>query len=422
MSTALAIAGVTAVLRDMLEDWLDEQGASAALDGANIDVTAVAPDTIPRTGPEATPKLNLFLHQVSPNQGWVNEGLPSRDADGERTSAPALALDLHYLLTAYAVADFHAEVLLGYGMQLLHEAPVLGRQQIQDRLPAALDSRLARQLELIKITPVPMSTDELSKLWSALQSPYRPTAAYRVSVAVIDSPASGRHAQPVLTRGPRDPVTQRERGVVAQPDLTPGPPGITAVRPPNQQPGATLGQTVLVDGYHLDGTNRSVRVENRQLGIDREIVALPGNEPSRLRVTIPSQPTQFAVGTYALRALVQRPGETARRESNQLSLAILPEITTALPLAVARDGAGDATVTLTCDPQILPFQRVSLVIGGREVRADDHPTPTSSLTFLAQNAPVGSHLLRLRVDGIESLIVDRTATPPVFLNRRVVVT
>jgi hypothetical protein len=35
---------------------------------------------------------------------------------------------------------------------------------------------------------------------------------------------------------------------------------------------------------------------------------------------------------------------------------------------------------------------------------------------------VGSHLVRLRVDGIDSLIVDRSAAPPAFLDRRLVIT
>jgi hypothetical protein len=41
------------------------------------------------------------------------------------------------------------------------------------------------------------------------------------------------------------------------------------------------------------------------------------------------------------------------------------------------------------------------------------------------NAPVGSHLARLRIDGIDSPIIDLSAdppAPPTFLNQRVVIT
>lgn len=422
MSTALAVAGVTAVLRSMLEVWLNEQDANASLNGANAEVTAVAPDTID-LGDGAPPRLNLFLHQASQNSGWRNVDLPSRDARGRRSASPPLALDLHYLLTAYGRQELHAEVLLGYGMQLLHEVPMLDRSEIEVRLPAALQqSHLARQVEMIKITPQPMGAEELSKLWSAMQAHYRPTAAYQVSVVLIESTGAGRSTLPVLTRGPVDPATHRERGIVAEASLLAPLPGITAVRPPNAQPGAVLGDTVTVEGHHLDGTNRAARLENRQLGIDREVNAVAGNESGLVRFVVPNLPADLPVGTYSLRVLVQRPGETTRRESNQLALTIVPRITTAMPIGVARDAQGDVTVALTCSPEVRPHQRASIIVGALEALAEPHDATTNALSFEIVDAPVGTHFLRLRIDGIDSILVDRSVTPPVFLDRRVVIT
>lgn len=422
MSTALAVAGVTAVLRGMLETWLVDQNANAALGGANAEVTAVAPDTIELTGANAGPRLNLFLHQVSPNGGWRNVDLPSRDSRGRRSASPPLALDMHYLLTAYGPQELQAEVLLGYGMQLLHEVPALDRDEIEGRLPPPLQpSQLGHQVELIKITPEAMSTEELSRLWSALQAHYRPTAAYHVSVVLIESTGTGRGALPVLSRGPVDPVTLRERGIVAQADLLPPLPGITAVRPPNQQPGAAPGDLVTIEGHHLDGTNRAVRLESQQLGVEREIAALAGAESGLVRVTVPDLPAGLPVGTYMLRVLVQRPGEAARRESNRLALTLIPDITTPLPINVVRDPQNTATVNLACRPEIRPHQRAALIVGASEVLADAHPAPTANLAFQIAEAPVGTHFLRLRVDGIDSLLVDRSVTPTVFLNRRITI-
>jgi hypothetical protein len=34
---------------------------------------------------------------------------------------------------------------------------------------------------------------------------------------------------------------------------------------------------------------------------------------------------------------------------------------------------------------------------------------------------LGTHLLRLRIDGVDSLLLNRTVTPPAFLDRRVVI-
>ena len=132
MSNALAIAGVTAVIKDLLDSGLIDQAITDTL-GAGVIVTALAPDAVPLEGKDAT-QINLFLHQVTPNAAWRNSALPSRDTAGNRISNPPLALDLHYLLTVYGRAELEAEVLLGYALQLLHETPVLSREAIRRAL------------------------------------------------------------------------------------------------------------------------------------------------------------------------------------------------------------------------------------------------------------------------------------------------
>ena len=100
-----------------------------------MKVTAVAPDTIKLDEPDAPPSLNLFLYRTSLNQGWAQRRpADASTANGTRVSNPPLALNLHYLLTAYGSADFQAEILLGYAMHLLHERPVLDRAAIRKAL------------------------------------------------------------------------------------------------------------------------------------------------------------------------------------------------------------------------------------------------------------------------------------------------
>ena len=43
------------------------------------------------------------------------------------------------------------------------------------------------QIERVRITPQPLSVDELSKLWTAFQTHFRISAAYQVSVVLIES-------------------------------------------------------------------------------------------------------------------------------------------------------------------------------------------------------------------------------------------
>src|SRR6185503_15573359 len=80
MSNAFGVAAVTALLRDMLNRRL-----TAAKEGgivnANASVSAQPPDRVPvENGAESC--LNLFLYEVSPNTGWANQDLASRDSEG----------------------------------------------------------------------------------------------------------------------------------------------------------------------------------------------------------------------------------------------------------------------------------------------------------------------------------------------------
>jgi hypothetical protein len=64
---------------------------------------------------------------------------------------------------------------------------------------------------------------------------------------------------------------------------------------------------------------------------------------------------------------------------------------------------------------------VSLIVGSVEAGAAPFAAPTGALSFLVPGLPPGDYWVRLRVDGVESPIVDRTQTPPVFDGPRLTV-
>ena len=427
MSNALAIAGVTAVIKDLLDSGLIDHAITDTL-GAGVLVTALAPDAISLDDQES-PQLNLFLHQVTPNIAWRNAALPSRDTSGNRITNPPLALDLHYLLTAYGRAELQAEVLLGYALQLLHETPVLPRDAIRRALnPAVVDGAilptvykslhgadLAEQVELLKITPAALGTEEMSRLWSALQAHYRPTAAFQVSVVLIESRKAARSPLPVLSRGETDPVSKRERGVLAFNGLIPPLPTLEAVVPAGRQPVATPGSEVTLEGHHLDGVDRQVTLSLAAFQIRRSI-AVNGGGPTEVRFTVP---TDLPVGLYRVELSLQRLEDSHSRSTNQLPLALAPEPTLP-PFSAARNGS---TVTLVLDltPPVRPGQAISLILGDREIVAEAITAPTNRLTFRLPDAPASGTILqaRLRVDGFDSPIIDRMASPVAYFDRRV---
>ena len=441
MSTALAIAGVTAVLRDMLNDGTINQNISGLI-GNTVSVTALPPDRIPTAVGAEKSQINLFMHQVMPNLGWRNERLPSRNGAGERLSNPPLALDLHYLISAYGAEDLHAEILLGYAMQLLHENPVLSRGAINTALspspnigvvlPPALralaDCGLADQVEHIRITPSTMNTEEMSRLWSALQAHYRPTAAYHVSVVLIESTKTARSALPVLSRGPvvkpdpADSSTWYERGVVVQPSLLPPLPTLQEIAPPAMQPVARLAETIDLHGFHLDGTNREVRLNNERFAVAEALAASNSSTGNLMQFVIPAaRAADFPVGVYQVAARLVQSGETDARETNHMAMVLAPHIL-GMPLNVVRDGAGTASFSINFLPQLRAGQSVSLFLGPQEIAPQAFVAPTAALNFVVANATVGQHLTRLRIDGIDSPIINREVEPPVFFNQRINIT
>ncbi len=424
MSSFLAIGAVTALLRDFLNEGLVEREVSDTL-GGTVPIETLPPDLLENETNGKT-RINLFLHRVSPNMGWRSVDLPSLNGQGERIGNPPLALDLHYLLTAYGKEDFHAEVLLGCAMQLLHETSVLTRAFIRQRqqtwssgadplLKALATANVADQAEQIKISPWPMDAEEVSKLWTAFQAHYRPTAAYQATVVLIESELTARSPLPVLTRGPAD------SGVVSQADLTLPFPTITAVSLPNQQISARLEDNLTLQGHHLDGADISVRFTEPRSQRVLEAAPLPGNTASEMTVRLldavdPNAPAnippkrRWAAGLYSVAVLVQRPDETYRRTTNDLPFTLAPRIQP--PITV--DTTNDVTFTVKCRPEVRPEQHAALLVGNLEIPARPHPTQTDTLTFVGRSIPSGDYFVRLRVDGVDSLLVNRAATPPVF--------
>lgn len=439
MSSPLAIGAVSAVLRNLLDNGMVEAGAAI---GTTVHVTAVAPDTINLDDVDDPPRLNLFLYQVTPNIGWRNVGLPSRNGvSGERTTNAPLALDLHYVLTAYGRANFQAEILLGYAMHLLHERPVLDRAAIRRALnPSPLDagmlppafqalaaSDLADQVELIKVSPTAMAGDEMSKLWAAIQSHYRPSAAYHVSVVLIEGVKPGVSPLPVLSRGIVDPVSKRDRGVVVNADLLPPLPTLFAATPPAQQSGARLGETVTISGVRLTGTGHRVHLVHRLITTPIELTPSPLNASgTEFTIVLPNdaaaQSTMLA-GQWALSVRFTPTGELNPRETNAIPLVLAPDPVIAadaglgLPaVGVVRGGAPThVTVTLSSRPQVRLEQRATLLLDTLESVALPRATAADALVFEFSNSVTAdAHWVRLRVDGADSVLLDRTGPAPVF--------
>jgi uncharacterized protein DUF4255 len=409
MSSALAISAVTAVLQSFLSSVYNAPSSPLG----SVSVSAIAPDIVQSSlgsGAEAQLQVNLFLHQVTPNTAWRNVGRPSVAGDGStRLKNPPLALNLHYLLTAYASKDTQAEALLGFAVLMMHENPVLPRSQISSALndlassnppsnPLAKvlsSSGLADQIEMLKITPSTLGREEMAWIWTALKADYRPTFAFDVSVALLESPLASSSPLPVLSQN-----------ITAQP-------GSTApsfqIQLPGGESAALPGDTVTLAGQFSTGTVQVLLVHQR-LGAQPPITpsastsssvsfAIPGNTPA---------------GNYTLSVRVTNGSGVVLQSTLGQPIALAPTIPSPSAATAAANASG-TLVTLTANPQVVMGQTVSLAMGGTTAPAQPFTAPTATLSFQFPALAHGSYLARLRVDGVDSPVaVNWSVTPPSF--------
>jgi hypothetical protein len=267
----------------------------------------------------------------------------------------------------------------------------------------------------------------MSKLWSAIQSHYRPSAAYQVSVVLIEGTRPGRSPLPVLSRGPVDLATQRDRGVVVNPDLLPPLPTLFAATPPLQQSGARLGETVTVTGVRLAGSGHRARLLHRLLLAPIEIATTaPNAAGTELSFALPNDAAaqaSFPPGLWQLTVRFTPTGELNDRDTNAVPLVLAPVPVIAadpglgLPAATATRGGAppQVTVTLASRPQVRLEQRASLLLDAVEAVASPRAAASDPLVFAFPNSLTpGVHRLRLRVDGADSVLLDRSGPVPVF--------
>jgi len=425
MSNALAIASVTAVIKDLLDNAVIDHLVNTAV-GGPVMVTAYSPSRI-TVGIGEVPQLNVFLYHVAPNSGWRNTGLPSRGERGELLANPPLALDLFYLITAYGKDSFDAEILLGYAMQLLHENPVLSRAEIRKALvgtqsktspvdakilPPSLEalksSDLADQVEQIKITPQVISTEEMSKLWSSFMANYRPSVAYQVSVVLIESSKQTRSPLPVLTIG------QDDVGVTCQTGLIPPYPQLRQIMIGGGQMSIKLGDAMVIKGYNLISGPVKLLFYNSHLDHPRVIEAQSGR--TEISIAMPKDPdvpdpanpapsTLWPAGFYTLSATFESGTKTVT--TNDLPVVLSPVLSNI-------DASDKSALKASVTPRIRADQKASLFLGDYEIPSPPRSSDTYEPIFNAVNVPAGRYMARIRVDGVYDQFMNLASEPPTF--------
>ena len=135
--------------------------------------------------PETT-RVTLYLYRITVNEHGQTVG-PSVSG-----RSPALSVDLHYLLSAWAGSALDEQLAMAWTMRQLHELPVLDLSVLSPDAGWRAD-------EVVQIIPAELSTEDVMRVWDALEPAYRLSTSYVARVVHLD-PDTEDAADPVLAR------------------------------------------------------------------------------------------------------------------------------------------------------------------------------------------------------------------------------
>jgi hypothetical protein len=396
--TAVAAVGVT--LQRLLRDRLDVPATLPV--GSSVVVTIGNPPPEPET---EDPIVNLFLYRVSSNGALSNQMPPGR---GERGSygRPPLALNLYYLLNTYGTTtatgsdtlqdEILAHDLLGSAMRILNDYPILTPEIETSGGVQVLDADLVDANEAVKVTLDPLSLEDLSKVWTALNRPFRPSAAYEVSLVQIDSKLRSTNVLPV---GPIAQASGPKVHSIA--GTAPTIDDLHAAQRTSAQ--VRAGETLVLEGGGFIGDETLVTID----GLDGAAQVTSVRE-DRMSVLVLDEP-RLQPGIHTLRVSHGTMiGEPLQRRatfvSNTVAFALVPRVDTVT--------LGAGTLTIDGDRLLTPGVECVTLVGDETVFSYSGASTASQLKMplpsgLANGVPVR---VFVRVNGVQS--IDQVTVTP----------
>lgn len=413
MSNALAIATVTETLRNLITQNLDAAQVSGAW------VSTVSPDQ--PASKLASPGVNVFLYQISPNAALRNADLPTRTPGGALLRKPQAAVDLHYLLTFYGDdSTLEPQRLLGATTLALHTTPTLPTSLIQSTQSGNSflnTSNLDTQSEQIRFTPVAFTLEELSKLWSfLLKVDYVLSTAYVASVVLIDADV------PVLPTPLPVLATRLAVQPMRQPTIT------QVVASPNSNAPITAGTDITLIGRNLTAPSGGAT----QVIVGGIAQAPAAIAPTSITLVLPSglaagpqtvqviQPLMLGVppvlhpgtgGTSGIAVFVLSPTIAQGSPPGSYQISVNPLYGSppgpAVVVTVVPTVQAGQRVLLQLLPQASP-PASSMLFDGGTLTAD-----SDTVTIPVPGIAPGTYVARVLVDGAESPLVTGPGGIPV---------
>ena len=132
-------------------------------------------------------RLSLYLYRILEDP-YMKNRFPI-EGTGGKLRKPPLTLDLYYLLTPLVGTPREQQIVLGKTMQTLYDRAILDG--------ADLAGSLGASGEQVRVILNPVSLEELTRVWQALEMPYRLSVCYTARVIIVDSEQQ-QFTQPVV--------------------------------------------------------------------------------------------------------------------------------------------------------------------------------------------------------------------------------
>ena len=132
-------------------------------------------------------RITLYLYRIT-----VNEHSRQVHAASAAVARPTpLGLDLHFLLSAWAGNARDEHTIVAWAIRQLHMFPILDASSLSPEAGWGTN-------EVIQIIPAELSTEDVMRIWDALDPPYRLSVSYIARLVRLD-PDAQQHARPVVT-------------------------------------------------------------------------------------------------------------------------------------------------------------------------------------------------------------------------------
>ena len=126
------------------------------------------------------PRLSLYLYHIDADANLRNQKRLDVGPSGQRF--PPLAVSLHYLVTPLDEQEQVNHLILGRILQFFHDHPFFSELN-----GTPLDNSFGGNSNQFRILLEPLTMEQLSQIWGALNADYRLAVAYNVRIVAIDS-------------------------------------------------------------------------------------------------------------------------------------------------------------------------------------------------------------------------------------------